>query len=247
MIYQAPRDGAPVYELNTRIRYSEVNHRGTLTIPALINCFQDCSTFQSAEIGMNIGKLHEERQGWVLTHWQIVIDRYPGLCEHVVVGTFPSSFKGVAATRFFYMRDAQGELVARARSTWAFMDFGKGRLMRPDPELVKAYGTAEPLAMPDEERRVRVPAAPTPCEPLTVRLHQIDTNEHVNNGQYVQMALEVLPRELDPMSIRVDYRRAAVLDDTIYPMVGQEDGRFIVALNGSDGEPYAVVEFTSAA
>lgn len=119
--------------------------------------------------------------------------------------------------------------------------------MRPDPELVKAYGTAEPLEMPDEERRVRVPAVPTPCEPLTVRLHQIDTNEHVNNGQYVQMALEVLPRELDPASIRVDYRRAAVLDDTIYPMVGQEDGRFVVALNGSDGEPYAVVEFTSAA
>ena len=114
MAYQAPRSGAPVYELNTRIRYSEVDHRGTLTIPALINCFQDCSTFQSAEIGMNIGKLHEERLGWVLTHWQIVIDRYPGLCEHVVVGTFPSSFKGVAATRFFYMRDAQGELIARA-------------------------------------------------------------------------------------------------------------------------------------
>ncbi len=227
MTYQAPRDRAPVYELNTRIRYSEVDHRGTLTIPALINCFQDCSTFQ--------------------THWQIVIDRYPGLCEHVVVGTFPSSFKGVAATRFFYMRDAQGELIARARSTWAFMDFGKRRLMRPDPELVKAYGTAEPLEMPDEGCRVRVPAASTPCEPLTVRLHQIDTNEHVNNGQYVQMALEVLPRELDPVSIRVDYRRAAVLDDTIYPMVGQEDGRFVVALNGSDGEPYAVVEFTSAA
>ena len=159
MTYQAPRDGAPVYELNTRIRYSEVDHRGTLTIPALINCFQDCSTFQSAEIGMNIGKLHEERQGWVLTHWQIVIDRYPGLCEHVVVGTFPSSFKGVAATRFFYMRDAQGDLIARARSTWAFMDFGKGRLMRPDPELVKAYGTAEPLEMPDEERRVLAEAS----------------------------------------------------------------------------------------
>ena len=39
------------YEFESKVRYSEIDHRGTMTLPALINYFQDCSTFQSEEIG----------------------------------------------------------------------------------------------------------------------------------------------------------------------------------------------------
>ena len=34
------------YEFEARVRYSEIGHRGTMTLPALINYFQDCSTFR---------------------------------------------------------------------------------------------------------------------------------------------------------------------------------------------------------
>ena len=34
-----------MYEFDSRVRYSEVDHHGTMTVPALINYFQDCSTF----------------------------------------------------------------------------------------------------------------------------------------------------------------------------------------------------------
>ena len=91
---------------------------------------------------------------------------------------------------------------------------------------------------------MRVPDALAPCEPLTVLRHQIDTNEHVNNGQYMQIALEVLPSDIVPACVRVDYRRSAVLGDTIYPRFAQEDGRTVVVLDAPDGKPYAVVEFS---
>ena len=39
-----------MYEFNSRVRYSEIDHHGTLTLPALINYFQDCSTFQSEDV-----------------------------------------------------------------------------------------------------------------------------------------------------------------------------------------------------
>ena len=31
-----------MYEFDSRVRYSEVDHHGTMTVPALINYFQDC-------------------------------------------------------------------------------------------------------------------------------------------------------------------------------------------------------------
>lgn len=234
---------APIFEFEAHIRYSEVDHRGLLTLPALINYFQDASTFQSEMVGMGMTWLKEQRRGWLLTHWQIVVDRYPKLCEPVSVGTFASGFRGVTATRYFFLRDAEGSTLARAKSTWAYMDFGKGRPTRPEPAQLEAYGTAEALAMPDEERRVRGPEHPAPCEPVVVRRGQIDTNEHVNNGQYVQMALEVLPRETSPHLVRVDYRRAAVLSDTVCPAVSLEADRTVVELDNEQGEPFALVEF----
>lgn len=234
---------APVFEFDARIRYSETDHTGRLTLPALINYFQDCSTFQSEALGVGMGWLKAQQKGWVLTHWQIVIDRYPALAEPVTIGTFASAFKGLTATRFFYLRDAAGSLIARARSSWAFMDFAQGRPIRPGDEQTAPYGTAEPLEMPAENRRVKLPDALEPVAPIEVRRDQIDTNEHVNNCQYVQMALDVLEREVAPGQVRVDYKRAAVLGDTIFPAFACEDGRAVVALNAGDGAPYAVVEF----
>ena len=223
------RDGAlsPVFEFDAHIRYSEVDHRGLLKLPALIDYFQDCSTFQSEALGIGMAWLKEQRRAWVLTHWQIVIDRYPALAEPVSVGTFASAFKGLTASRYFYLRDRTGALIARAHSSWAFRDLERNRPVRPTPEHIDPYGTAEPLDMPAEERRER---------------YQIDTNEHVNNCQYVQMALDVLPREEVPVQVRVDYKRAAVLGDTIFPGLASAGDTAVVALEDESGAPYAVVE-----
>ena len=43
------------YEFEGKVRYSEIDHRATMTLPALINYFQDCSTFQSEQLGYGKG------------------------------------------------------------------------------------------------------------------------------------------------------------------------------------------------
>ena len=48
-----------MYEFDSRVRYSEVDHHGTMTVPALINYFQDCSTFQSEDLGIGTTVLKE--------------------------------------------------------------------------------------------------------------------------------------------------------------------------------------------
>lgn len=43
-----------MYTIESRVRFSEVGEDGYLTIPAIVNYFQDCSTFQSEELGRGI-------------------------------------------------------------------------------------------------------------------------------------------------------------------------------------------------
>ena len=66
-----------MYAFDSRIRYSETDSEGYLTLDALLNYFQDCSTFHSEDVGLGIGYMKEIGQVWVLSSWQIVVNRYP--------------------------------------------------------------------------------------------------------------------------------------------------------------------------
>lgn len=158
------------------------------------------------------------------------------------MGTFAVRFRGLTAERAFYVRAGDGALIARASSSWVLLNLETGRPCRPEPEHVAPYGTHEPLEMPAEKRRVTLPAELEERPPITVTRGLIDTNEHVNNCQYVQLVLDLLPREALPNRARIDYRRAAVLGDTIYPHLAQEPDRTVAALCDERGNPYAVVE-----
>ena len=94
-----------MYEFKSRVRYSEIDHRGTLTLPALINYFQDCSTFHSETVGLGMDHLRQKKKAWVLSYWQIIAERYPKLSEKITVGTFATEFKGLFGNRNFYMKD----------------------------------------------------------------------------------------------------------------------------------------------
>lgn len=49
-----------MYSFKSRVRYSEVDSFGRLSTFAAINYLQDCSTFQSEDIGLGIKNLRKE-------------------------------------------------------------------------------------------------------------------------------------------------------------------------------------------
>ena len=70
-----------MYSFDSRVRYSEVGEDKKLTLDGIINYFQDSSTFQSEELEIGVDMLEKLHRVWVLSSWQIVIERYPALCE----------------------------------------------------------------------------------------------------------------------------------------------------------------------
>jgi acyl-ACP thioesterase len=88
-----------MYEVKGKVRYSETDSEGKLTIPALLNYFQDSSTFQSESLGVGIKTLMEHNLAWVLSSWQICINEMPALAEDIKTQTWPTDFKGFFGTR----------------------------------------------------------------------------------------------------------------------------------------------------
>lgn len=65
------------YSFESYVRYSEIGEDRVLTLNSVINYFQDCSTFHSEHTGVGIDYLQEKNRVWVLSSWQIVVERYP--------------------------------------------------------------------------------------------------------------------------------------------------------------------------
>ena len=231
------------YEFSFQVRFSDIDGEGNMSLDALINAFQDCSTFHAEALGAGVDTLHRYHRAWVIAHWYVVVDRYPHLFDHLTIGTFPTRIRGPIADRSFYAINEAGEVLARGSSSWIYVDMQTGKPVRPSAEHIALYTLGTPLTMPPEKRKVAVPDALVAVEPCAVLRHHLDSNNHVNNGKYIEIALDILPFDLTPRQVRVDFRQAAHLGDAIYPSYRQQEHTTTVLLADAAQNAYAVVEF----
>lgn len=231
------------YQFKSRIRYSEVGEDRKLTLPGVIDYFQDCSTFQSEELGVGFDALGKMGKAWVLAYWHIVFNRMPGLGEEVTVQTWPYYFRGFYGERNFRMLDAAGETLAYANSLWIYLDVESGHPHRVTPDIISAYQMEEALPMEKTSRKIAVPDGSKRRESFVVVKSNLDTNHHVNNGQYIAMAEEYLPQGFAVQQVRVEYKKSAVLHDVIVPLVDEKKDICTVSLCDGEEKPFAVVEF----
>ena len=232
-----------VYEMNGNVRYSEVDAKGQMTWLALLSYFQDCSVFQSEQLNMGVQYLAEYHMAWVLSSWQVRVDEMPYLADEIHVQTWAYDFKGFYGYRNFALNNAEGKRLAYANSIWVLVDTESGRPLRVPQDMGDAYGMEEPLELSATERKIRVPENYEEKEPVRVQKYFIDTNYHMNNEKYVMIAQEFVPEHFQIEEIRVEYKKAAVLDDVLYPRVTIEDHEVVTVLADENGKPYAVVKF----
>ncbi|MCM1106002.1 MAG: thioesterase [Blautia sp.] len=232
-----------MYEFDSRVRYSEVDAGGELTWQALMDYFQDCSVFHSEQHNIGIDYLKEQHMAWMLSSWQICRNRMPRLAELVTVQTWAYDMKGFYGYRNFSINDSGGKRLAYANSVWILVDTKSGRPMRIPMEMPEKYGMEERLPMDVCGRKLAVPGEYGEKEPFVVPSYFIDTNQHMNNSRYVQVALQYVPKDFSVGEVRVEYRRAAKQADVMLPRVTVTEEKVVVALCAEDKTPYAVTEF----
>lgn len=234
-----------MYAFDSRVRYSETDVTGRLSLGAVVNYFQDCSTFQSEDLGLGMKYLREQNRVWVLSFWQIVIEEYPKLGDRIRTGTFPYGFKGMLGMRNFWMENEAGKKCICANSIWTLLDTETSLPARPTAEMIEGYRPEPKLEMEYAPRKIAPEGECREEAVFTVGKHHLDSNRHVNNGQYIQMAMEYLPEGFSVRQMRAEYRKSALLHDRICPAVYAQEGKTVVSLKDEkDGVPFAVVEFT---
>ena len=232
-----------MYSLNYKVTTSTCDSEGKLKLYSALQMMQDCSEMWiDSEQGVK-DYFEKENMAQLLASRQVEVIRRPSFKEELTVTTSVYGMKSMFGFRNTFIYDAEGLPCYRTWSMGAFVDKGTGKLKKVDDQTISTMLLEPKLDMNYKDRRIILPKeGGTVLAPIAVQRADIDYNKHVNNANYIRMAMELLPEGFEVKGLRVEYRVPAKLNDQLVPTVYQQDELFIVALNiGNDVS--TIIEF----
>ncbi len=231
------------YSFESRVRFSETGADSRLTLSGILNYFQDCTTFQVESIHQGQKDLLRRNRFWVVSSWQIIVNRYPEQSEKIIISTLPYKLHGFIGLRNFTMETEDHEMLAYGDSYWTFLDTEKGLPARLTEEDLKGYVLDQKLDMEYAPRKIALPDDMTAQDPIRISAYHLDSNRHVNNGQYLHFAQYYVPSGAVIRQVRAEYKKQAYLNDTLFPFTSASKDRLIVSFQTAENDVFANVEF----
>ena len=122
-----------------------------------------------------------------------------------------------------------------------------GKPAKPTPEMLEKYVLEPRMEMEYAPRKIRIPEGLREGEPVTVRAHHLDVNHHVNNGQFVRIAMDSLGSSFQVRQLRAEYKKQVMLGEVLIPCTAAlEDGKSVVVLKDDKGVVCCAVELCEA-
>ena len=232
-----------MYTLNYKVTTSTCDSEGRLKLYSALQMMQDCSEMWIDSEPEVKAYFARENMAQLLASRQVEVMRVPSFKEELTVTTSVYEMKPMFGFRNTFIYDADGRPCYRTWSMGAFVDKATGKLKRVDDAVANTLLIEPQLEMNYRDRRIILPKGGGEAfAPIKVMRADIDYNRHVNNANYIRMAMELLPEDFEIKELRVEYRVAAKLGDTLTPTVYCIDGGFVVALS-INNEVSAIVEF----
>ncbi len=236
-----------MFTLNERIGPSRIDENGRLKLSAALDLLQDCSLLWMTSEPTFYAYLKDNGLGMFLVSRQMDILRLPAFGDSVAVRTSVYDCRSFYGYRNTAIYGEDGSPCVLTWSIGAFVDMATGKIVRLPPEVIESVAFDRKIDMEYLDKKIKVPpVSGRNLSPVPVRRCDIDFYGHMNNAKYVEAAMELLPEGYAPRRLRIEYKAPARQGELLHPRVIEtEDGNYIVILADAQGNPYAVMEFTS--
>ncbi len=234
-----------MYSLKYKVTTSTCDSDGKLKLYSALQMMQDCSEMWiDSEPGVKL-YFAEQNMTQLLATRQMEVIRVPKYKEELTVATSVYGMKSMFGFRNTFIFDAEGKPCYKTWSMGAFVDKTTGKLKRVDDVTIQSMTLEPQLDMNYKDRRIILPKTEGEVlEPIKVLRADIDYNKHLNNANYVRMAMELLPGDFVVNGLRVEYRVAAKLGDMLVPTIYRIGDLIIISLS-IDNNVSAIIEFCS--
>lgn len=226
--------------LGMRVMPSMCDENSRMSIPAMLDMFQDMAGIHAESVGIGALALEERGLFWVVSKIRITVSSRPLVQELLDAVTWIQPAERVSCERDWAISQ-NGENVAYVRSIWAALrrdNFRPGRMadFYPDSDFT--------MAPPDDEPFTRMGKDFDSAEPLgeyTIRSVDIDRGGHMNNVNYVRAMLGCFTcaqiAEMDISELDIQFIQQCYEGETIrFVRRPSEDGLMEVAALNEEGK-----------
>ncbi len=208
-------------------RYHEMGRDNLIRIPALCNYLEEAAGVHATLLGVGFERMSADGLTWVLAKMRLQLNRRPGPGEQVVVETWPVAIERLQFRRDFILYDEDRNILATAVTQWVVMGIASRKVERFPVHIVELKPENPALAQESGDIRIPVVSGGSPGPVFPVRLADIDQNQHVNNGRYVDFALEaahVAGMNDTPSQIELLFRAEGLRGDVIACLSAADQG-----------------------
>lgn len=213
----APHD--PSLRIRADITSAEADMFKRLRAGSLINYLIQAAVQSADSLGFGFTGLKNKNLFWVFSRLEMEINRALLWNEKVEVETWPKDVDGLLYLRDFVVRTNQGEVVARAASSWLAIDLHTKRpkkldetFMRQFPLLYNKHGLP---VVPGRIAAIDGPLVKT----VSAEYSDIDLNRHVTSTRYVDWLMDAFSLDFHssnyPKYLELNFLKETMLADTL--------------------------------
>ncbi len=207
-----------------------------LRVSGFYRLLQDAAGAHCGEIGLGSEVTGPRNLIWVVVRQQTELERWPRPGERFILQTWPGDTRHMFYPRFHLLTSPEGEVLGRSSALWTLVDRDSRKMISPAAYGldIKGLSTGQEAPLPTAPARI-----PTPNRgSFTVSRDVLDSNGHMNNTRYYDVAEEIIGRTGDREALRgalTEYVSEALEGETISLAWGQEGGRYFI-LGTTEGE-----------
>lgn len=206
-----------IFENEYSVMYTDIDNNLEITDIAILKYLQEIGIFQTQEI---FGSMITPKGVWVLLNWKIKKLKTLHWNEKFKLRTWAAKHTGPFAIRNYEIYNEQNELIVIASSKWVLMDVVTKKMVRNIEDIISKYIEYDKMVFDDDISKLKEPENLEYTYNYIVQKRDIDTNGHVNNTKYLEIAYEALPEtSYDKYSfknIEVMYKHSAFLGDKMH-------------------------------
>lgn len=226
---------------------SDVGADNKLKIISLIESFGDCEQFQIDDTPYITDYFSSNNFGLYIGSRQIDIYKMPEYGQEFSVETSIYEVGKIFGYRNTCAYDSKGEVIAKSYTMGVTVDLNTQKATRVSDEYIKGFKAGKKEDMEYTSRKVTLPkTTPIILADFVVPDHYIDNYKHMNNVNYIALALASARIGVKPTRIRAEFKSAAKLGDTIVPKVYKDSGSTFISLDSKSGETFVNVEFVTS-
>ena len=214
-----------MFSYETTVSYSRTDRNGKVPMHEILNLLQDCSTFHSEDIGHGVSYMKREARAWVLVAYKVIVNRPIMFGQKITIGTSPSKFSSMFASRQYFIKDENGDYLVQTRKPLRITEEDSS-VYKPEPifDNIKA------------SRKIRFSSERTKLESFKVLKTYIDSNGHMNNANYLRAAEEFLPTNFPCHEVDIVYNKEAMEGEIITPYLYSEENGIGISFENQSGE-----------